>query len=309
MAETINITKPPAFIQPGMEDALKAARGVAGTALTAQQLGTPSQAKLDPFAQQAQDLAASQMGLGAFTRDATTGQVTGISGTPGVAGYEKYLTGAGGTISAPTYTAQQLVGPLTGQQLTDYTSPYQGAVKQAALDEFDAQKLRDQQRLQAQALEAGAFGGGRHGLAESDFLTQSALDRAKIAAGFDQQAYQDALAQRGLDFGRLTDLAKQTQLQEQAGLATLGNLGQAGQQYTQAGLDTEAQANRMLGAEPRDRIGWYGNFLANLAGGMPAAGTEIRGAQPAMSPAMQAAQVGTGIGTIWDTLGKIWNRG
>ena len=62
-------------------------------------------------------------------------------------------------------------------------SPYQTAVKDAALTEFDAQKLRDQQKLQFDALQAGAFGGGRHGLAESDFLTQSALDRQRIASG------------------------------------------------------------------------------------------------------------------------------
>jgi hypothetical protein len=304
MAENINITKPAPYIESAGKDFLKSARTIAQSPRTAQDLGVPTQAGLDPFSQQAQDLAASQMGLGAYTRDAQ-GAVTGISGTPGVAGYEQYLSGTGG-ISAPTYTAQSLIGPLTGQQRTDYMSPYQTAVKQAGLDEFDAQKLRDQQKLQFDAQQAGAFGGGRHGLAESDFLTQSALDRQRIASGFDQQAYQDALNQRGLDFGRLTDLARQTQTQGLGSLSAIGSLGTQGQQYGQAGLDTLATANRMQGAEPMERVGWYGNMISQMAGGMPS-GYSQQSVMPQGSPAMQAAQTGLGLGNIFNTVRNIWN--
>ena len=188
-------------------------------------------------------------------------------------------------------------------------SPYQTAVKQAGLDEFDAQKLRDQQALQFKAQQAGAFGGARHGLAESDFLTQSALDRQRIASGYDQQAYTDALNQRGLDFGRLTDLAQQTQQQGLGSLATIGQMGTQGQQYGQAGLDTLAQSNRMLGQEPMDRVGWYGNIISQLAGGMPNAAYSTQQVSPQGTPAMQAAQTGLGLGNIFGTLRNIWNTG
>ena len=87
----------------------------------------------------------------------------------------------------------------------------------------------------------------------------------------------------------------------------LGGLGTAGQTYGQAGIDTLAQANRMQGLEPRERVGWYGNFLSQLMGGMPDSGTEIQNAQGPMSPAMQAAQTGLGAGNIWGTLENIWN--
>ena len=91
-------------------------------------------------------------------------------------------------------------------------------------------------------------------------------------------------------------------------LNVLGQLGTAGQTYGQAGLDTLATSNRMTGMEPRERVGWYGNFLSQLMGGMPAnAGTQIQGAQGPMSPAMQAAQTGLGAGNIWGTLQNIWN--
>lgn len=307
MAENITISKPAPYIESAGQDFLKSARQIADKPLTAQQLGTPSQAVVDPFSQQAQALAASQMGLGSFTRDASTGAVTGISGTPGVAGYEQYLSGAGG-ISAPTYTAQQLIGPLAGQQLTDYTSPYQTAVKDAGLAEFDAQRLRDQQGINFNALQANAFGGGRHGLAESDFLTQSALDRQRIASGYDQQAYQDALTNRGQDFNRLTDLATQTQTQGLGSLSTLGQLGNQGQQYGQAGLDTTATANRMQGAEPQERVGWYGNMISQLSGGMPGPYSS-QNVMPQGTPGMQAAQTGLGLANIFNTARDIWNRG
>ena len=160
-----------------------------------------------------------------------------------------------------------------------------------------------------QALQAGAFGGGRHGLAESDFLTQSALDRQRIASGYDQQAYQDALTQRGADFGRLTDLAQQTQTQGLGSLSTLGQMGTQGQQYGQAGLDTLAQSNRMLGAEPMERVGWYGNLISQLAGGMPAQPYSSQVISPQGTPAMQAAQTGLGLGNIFGTLRNIWNTG
>jgi hypothetical protein len=200
------------------------------------------------------------------------------------------------------------MGPMgmgAGSQGEAYMSPYQTAVKDAGLAEFDAQKLRDQQGINYKALQANAFGGGRHGLAESDFLTQSALDRQRIASGYDQQGYTDALAQRSGDFGNLTGLAEQTQKQGLTQLAGLGSLGQQGQSYGQAGIDTLAQGNRMMGQEPMDRVGWYGNLISQLAGGMP--GQSTQSVQPQGSPAMQAAQTGLGVGNIFGTLKNIWN--
>jgi len=308
MPETININKPPQFIQPHMEKGLTAAYDIAKQPLTGQQLGAPTQKGVDPFTQQAEQMAAGQLGLGAFTRDPTTGAVTDVAGAPGVAGYQKYLQGATGAVTAPTYSAQDLIGPMGAGQRAAYESPYAAAVKKTSLDEFDAQRQRDENMMNYQALQSNAFGGGRHGVQGAQFLAESNLDRAKLASQYDQQGYMDALRQRGQDYGSLTDLAKQTQTQGLGSLNVLGGLGTAGQTYGQAGIDTLAQSNRMQGMEPRERVGWYGNFLSQLMGGMPAGtGTQITGAQGAMSPAMQAAQTGLGAGNIWGTLQNIWN--
>jgi len=310
MPETININKPPQFLQPHLEKGLTAADLVATQPLTGQELGVPTQKEVDPFTQQAEQMAAGQLGLGAFTRDPTTGAVTDVAGAPGVAGYQKYLQGATGAVTAPTYSAQDLIGPMGAGQRAAYESPYAAAVKKTSLDEFDAQRLRDENMMNYQALQSNAFGGGRHGVAQSQFLSQSNVDRAKLASQYDQQGYLDALRQRGADYGNLTDLAKQTQVQGLGSLNVLGGLGTAGQTYGQAGIDTLATANRMQGMEPRERVGWYGNFMSQLMGGMPAnAGTSIMDAQGPMSPAMRAAETGFGAGNIWGTLENIWNRG
>ena len=129
MPEQINIQKPPQFIQPSLEKGLAGADLVATKALTGQELGVPTQKGVDPFTRQAEQMAAGQLGLGAFTRDPTTGAVTDVAGAPGVAGYQKYLQGATGAVTAPTYSAQDLIGPMGVGQRAAYESPYAAAVK------------------------------------------------------------------------------------------------------------------------------------------------------------------------------------
>ena len=310
MAENITRALPAPHLEEAGKALLTAAKPIGMTQLDATQLGAPTQAGLDPFRKQAEALAASQLGLGALTRDATSGAVTGIAGTPGVAGYEQYLTGAGG-ISAPTYTAQQLAGPMTAAQLSTtagqgYMSPYASAVKDTTLAEFDAQKARDQQNLQLKALQAGAFGGGRHGLAESDFLTQSGLDRAALTAGLDQAAYKDAVGLRDADRNYLMDLAQQTQQQGLGSLTTLGALGQSGQLFGQTGEDIASQRQAMTYKEPYERLGWWGNLVAQQMGGYPQAPYySSAGIGTQQSPFMEALTAGAGLGNI---LGKIWGQ-
>ena len=301
--ENITTMMPPGFLKAGMEDAVTQAQNWATKPQTA--IGAPTQAGVDPFTQQAQDLAQTQLGLGAFTRDPTTGAVTNVGAGTGITGYAPYLTGTGTQAGAA-----QLTGPGAGTGLgsiSSYMSPYTQAIKDTALKSFDDQRLIDQQGLQHDALKAGAFGGGRHGLTESDFMQQSLVDRAKLVAGLDQGAYADAQKARGLDRDALMDLAKQTQLMGSADLATLGGMGGAGQLYGQAGLDTAGQAERMRTYEPQDRINWFSNLLATMGGGMPGqAGTTTQSVQTPQTSGMAAATQGLGAFNIMDVLGRIW---
>ena len=305
MTTQTTVNQPWAPIGTGIEKAINLGTTAVGKTPPTTALGLPQQAGVDAFTQQAQDLAASQLGLGSFTRDPTTGAVTGIGTGTGVAGYAPYLTGTGTQAGAAQLTG---TGAGTGLgSISSYMSPYATDVKATALKEFDDQRLRDQQGLQADALKAGAFGGGRHGLTESDFLQQSLIDRARLVAGLDADAFADARKARTDDRDALMDLAKQQQIMKSGDIAQLGQLGQAGQLYGQAGLDTAAQAAKEKWSEPMDRITWYANLLGGLGGGLGQ--SDAFGGPMAQTPSPGMQAVGTGLGSlnIMDYLGKIWN--
>jgi hypothetical protein len=143
-----------------------------------------------------------------------------------VGGYKPYIA------TADLLTAQ------AAQQSTDPTaiaarmSPYQQSVidiqKREALR--DANKL--QQQIGASAVGAGAFGGSRQALAETELGRQTGQRLADIQAVGSQQAYQQAMNQLSAD--RAASLAAGQQFaglgaqQQQLGLAGLGALETVG---------------------------------------------------------------------------------
>jgi len=143
-----------------------------------------------------------------------------------VGGYKPYIA------TADLLTAQ------AAQQSTDPTaiaarmSPYQQSVidiqKREALR--DANKL--QQQIGASAVGAGAFGGSRQALAETELARQTGQRLADIQAVGSQQAFQQAMNQLSAD--RAASLAAGQQFaglgaqQQQLGLAGLGALETVG---------------------------------------------------------------------------------
>ena len=96
-----------------------------------------------------------------------------------------------------------LVGPDAYQQ---FMSPYQQQVMDTTLSEFDRQQTIGQQGLRDQAIQAGAYGGGREGVMQAQYMNQGANNRAQLQAqllnqGFmqsQQAAAQDLAARQGL---------------------------------------------------------------------------------------------------------------
>ena len=229
----------------------------AGTALTAAgtQLGTAQtglagigQTYADPAVagiQQAQGtlgqvspyIGAAGTGLaGAAGTLGTAGtELTGAGAGLGTAGTE--LTGAGtamGGVSPYIGQAAGLTGPMTGQQLTDYMSPYQQQVIDTSLAEFDKQAAMRQQGISDAAVAMGGFGGGREGVMQSEYMAQSDRDRAMLEAQLQQQGFTQAQASRQADMASRLGIG-----QAQAGMAQ-GLAGMAGQRgalsQTQAGM-------------------------------------------------------------------------
>lgn len=144
-----------------------------------------------------------------------------------VGGFKPYIATADVLTSQ---AAQQSTDPMA---VASRMNPYQQSVidiqKREALR--DAEKL--QQQIGASAVGAGAFGGSRQALQETELARQTGQRLADIQAVGSQQAYQQALNQLAAD--RAASLAAGQQFaglgttQQQLGLAGLGALETVGQ--------------------------------------------------------------------------------
>ena len=236
------------------------------TQLATQQLGkpidigaiTPGVAGPGAFSQAQQQLTADMGGLGALQRDAT-GQITGFTGGTGIASFQPFLQ---------DIKDRELLQP-TGYE--DYMSPYQQDIIDKTLTEYDKQALISKGQIGTNASTAGAFGGARHGIAESEYQTQSDLNRSLLQSGLLQQGFGQAqtLAQQGLQ--NLTGMAQMVpQLQQGLG-SQLGAMGGMENQYAQAILNSKAAAGQQALNLPMQRIAQAANIFGTTAGRVPGA--------------------------------------
>ena len=255
MAEEIinkTITTAPEYLQPGIEKYLEGATLQAGQRMDTSKFA-PGVAGIGSLQQQAQQLAASQAGLGTLQFDPNTGTVSGVQGQ-GVAGYQPFLQGAAA-----------MSGPQAYQQ---FESPYQQAVRDATLQQFDQQAASRQQQISDQAVAAGAFGGGREGVQQAQYQNKSDMDRALLQAQLNQAGFSQANQLAAQGFGQQSQLAQlQPQLAQQ-GIGLAQGLGQQDFGYRQAVMDTGQQANRMAAYEPIERLARFGQGLTGVGGGL-----------------------------------------
>ena len=224
--------------------------------------------------------------------------------TKGLGAFEPFLTKAGTAADAAT----ALTGPMTTQQTTDYMSPYQTAVIDATLDEFDRQAQTRRNQLAAQTLGIpGAFGGGREGVQRAEFDAASDRNRAAIQSNLLQQGFQQAQAARQQDLANQIGLANlqsglgaRAQDLARTQIAGLGTLGATQQAQTQAVLDAQRIANQLASQERFDRLSQLGSGVIGLMGGSPAR-TQIA-QTPQASPLASALGIGSTLAGIYGAL-------
>ena len=204
----------------------------------------------------------------------------------GVAAYEPYLA------KAATYADPANVSAFYTPQM-DY-------VKQAMQDEA----TRAKNVLSGQALQSGAYGGGRHGVASGILDTELAKQIGLAESNMYNQAMQNMFTAGNMQSG----LANQAQQLGMGNVAGLGQLGAGQLGYEQAGLDIGAQADEMKRTEPFNRLGWYGGQLSQLMGGMPNPYMQTSPQAAAPSPFMSALATGAGAYGLGGILGKIWGK-
>lgn len=202
---------------------------------------------------------------------ATAGQ-TGVGQPASTAGIGSILTAA------------------QGPNISQFYNPYQSYVT----DEITRQAQIAQNQLSAQAVGAGAFGGGRQGVAQAEIerARQANIGQAQ-AQGF-QTALQAAQGQQQIGLGAgqaLLGAGAQQQAMQQADIQSLLQAGGIQQQLGQAALEAQRQTQLQQAYEPYQRT----EFLKGIMTNLPTSQSSLTATTaPGSNPLAQL--VGTGLG-------------
>jgi hypothetical protein len=268
MAETITqVTQPPAFIEAESKlylDQLRNAIGGLKGADLSQIMGPQFIAGQDPLQLQAQQAALA-----------------------GIGGYQPYLQSAAAS-----------AGPTAYQQ---FMSPYQQDVIDTTLADYDIQAQKGLPALAAQAINAGAFGGGREGVQRAEYLSASDRNRAALQAQLLQQGFGQAqgLAQQNITNQLQLGQAQQGFLGQDVGaLSTLGGINQA---QNQAVLSAQQQLGQAQLQQPLSTAQQYGSGIMGLISGYPG------GTQQTVQPTPGPLQTGLSAASTLAGIYKAFN--
>ena len=235
--------------------------------------------------------------------------------TQGIGGFQPFLTSAQQAITQAGQDVgglQQFMGTGAGTgagAIQAFTSPFQQQVIDESLRQFDRSRAGGLQQIADQAAQFGAFGGGRQGALEGQFMADTALGRAGLEAQLRAQGFADAAARRAGAFGQQQQLANQraglaqnqfalSNFQQAGRAADVANLGQLGafrQGLDQSRLQADMDAARTGAFEAQQRLQQYGGGLGQLAGF--ASPAPLPGAAP--SPFSTALSTALGIGGLF----------
>ena len=220
-------------------------------------------------------------GLGALTQQAI-GQVGGLGA------YEPYLQ-----------AAQAATGPTDYQA---YMSPYQQDIINTTLADYDIQAQKGLPQLAAQAINAGAFGGGREGVQRAEYQAASDRNRAALQAQLLQQGFGQAqsLAQQNIaNQLRLGGAQQQFLGQDVGALSTLGGINQA---QAQAQLGAQQQLAQQQLQQPLQATQALGSGITSLIAGYPGS------TQTQMQPSPTALQTALGAGATLAGVYRAFNN-
>jgi len=202
-----------------------------------------------------QELDTSQWAPQVAAQDTLQTQAATLAGTTGkgIGAFEQYLT-----------AAQPYAGPDAYKQ---FMSPYQQQVIDATMTSFDKRAAQQRRGISDQALQAGAFGGARHGIAGSEYDAASDMNRALMESQLYQQGYGQAQQGAQTAFNQQQQLAQTVPGMYQQDIATMGQVGATQQAQAQAEADATREGLRMEAFEPYERLGFLGQGLTGIMGG------------------------------------------
>ena len=210
--------------------------------------------------------------------------------TQGIGAYKPFLQ-----------SASALASPTSYQQ---FMSPYQQDVISETLKEYDVQAQKGLPTLAAQAVNAGAFGGGREGVQRAEYQAASDRNRGALQAQLLQQGFGQAQQAAGQAFGQQQLLSQQQQAlaglspqlagQQVAGLTSLGGGLQA---QRQSELGAQQQLAQQQLQQPITAAQTLGSGITSLIAGYP--GTNFQQTSPSASPLQSALGLGATLAGIY----------
>jgi len=224
----------------------------------------------EPFVEAA-GLGITNKGLGLLGKSIPTSTYTGRGFVAGQSNLEQQAATAAQGLN-------NLLGPQGYQQ---FQSPYQQEVIDTSLAAMEREQQKGLGALRNQAVQAGAFGGGREAAMMGEYQASADMARAMQEAQMRQQGFESSQAQA---------LA---QLQAQQGLGTYQTqLGGTQRQLEQGKLAADQEAAREAAFADYTQLGLVAPQLASVIGGFPAA-TQMQSTPP---PSTTQQLLGLGIG-------------
>jgi hypothetical protein len=230
-------------------------------------------------------------------KEADLSKVFGPQFTAGLGTLTQQALGQAGGLGAYApflQAAEAATGPTAYQQ---YMSPYQQDVIGTTLAEFDIQAQKGLPALAAQAIGAGAFGGGREGVQRAEYMSESDRNRAALQAQLLQQGFGQAQQLAQQQFGQQMQLAQQAPAlagQQISALTTLGGLQQSQRQAELAAQQQLAQAQLQ---QPLQATQALGSGITSLISGYP--GTQQTTMAPSPSPLQTALGAGATLAGVY----------
>ena len=241
----------------------------------------------------------------------------------GIGSYQPFLDAAQaaqtaglGTIGAGAQTVAGAQFEPTGDRIKQFMDPYQQNVTQEALKEIDRQAAMAQNQLAGQAVKAGAFGGSRFGIQQSELARNTADLKSRrifedLSRNFQQaqgaaRAANQQRIQAGQVFGQLgkgasgiggamAGLGAQTQQLAGQDVQQLMGIGGLQQQLGQTALNVDYQNRLNLANAPFQQLSTAAGILQQLS--PQTVGQQTIAPLPQTNPFAQAAGiVGTGVG-------------
>jgi Arc/MetJ-type ribon-helix-helix transcriptional regulator len=208
-----------------------------------------------------------------------------VAGQGALAQQAQGLAGGLGSYQPYLQAAQAATGPQAYQQ---FMSPYQQDVINTTLGQYDIQAQKNLPGLAAQAIGAGAYGGGREGVQRAEYQNQSDLNRALLQAQLQQQGYGQAQTLAGQQYNQQLGLAGQAQGLLGSQISGLSALGQQQQAQAQAELEAQKQLEYQKIYQPLQTAQQFGSGVMGLISGYP------QQTQQQIAPSPTALQTGLG---------------